>query len=318
MYLNPSMAGTGEKGRLNIIGQKFNIKTDGILSPVFYTSSLSFDKHLADIKGGIGINMLDTRTSNSITSTTSLLLSYSPYISIFSKKCIIKPAIEGGINLSRINNSEYFLKAPFVFDSIPPDKNFHKQYFYEINAGILVYKNNFNVGIALKQINQPRYESAGYNYKIPIKYTLHSGLLIPKKNGLRNSSLYTYLVYKQAKHSFGPVENFLALGIIYNRNDSAQSKFNLWRVIKNHSLYGFYLGYQPYRTLTISEISFQYGLRIKSIQINYSYILTQSGNFFKDFGVFAHSNSYIIHEVSFSFKFLSQKKMHQPVNTLHL
>ena len=195
IYTNPAMAGTGAcngGGRINL-----NYRNQWPSLPgTFVTTIASYDQHFDGIGGGIGlIAMNDVAGEGKLTSTT--LAGIYSYQLVVSRKFTMR----FGLEAQYVNRSLDWKKLRFP-DQIDPTKGFtlptqepinpNKISYPNFSGGVLGYTEKFYCGFAVHNMIEPIQSFLGtQDSKLPRRYTLHSGLVIPLDNSydMANSNM---------------------------------------------------------------------------------------------------------------------------------
>lgn len=162
----PSLAGSSKCGRLgvNYLNRFIN---DG-----FYNSvSVSFDKHVDFLQGGIGIYASDDRFIRNDHRTTSFSAMYSYTVSISTtlsvktglKASLIHSSMKESFGFNELNSMSY----KTIDGGLPGmDKT-----CFSIGAGILFFSKKFVISASLDHLNKPiENEYSTYKFKLPVRY----------------------------------------------------------------------------------------------------------------------------------------------------
>ncbi len=202
VYTNPAFAGSSNVGRgvLNYRSQWPSI------SGTFRTFSASYDEHFDVINGGFGVLVTGDEAGEGTLQSFSLS-------GIYSYQIIINKFITIRAGIQVVQKSIEFGKLKF-YDQIVKQKGFiydtreqiaSPTIFYpNFSAGLVTYTNYFYAGVAAHNIIEPK---QGFfqtqESKVPIRYTAHTGLMIPlvkTKNEKRASNLYPNVIYMRQQN----------------------------------------------------------------------------------------------------------------------
>lgn len=187
VYTNPAMAGNAfcnfqAAGRFSI-----NYRNQWPSLPGTYrTMAASFDQHIDEINGGIGIMATYDRAGQGLLTTTTLSAVYAYVMPLNRKKTFfLRAGLQGTLGQKSID----FTKLQWA-DQIHPTRGFIYQTnepfandrvtFPNFSTGLLAYSSKFYVGFAVHNLTQPVqsfYKSD--NGIIPRRYTFHTGAVIP-------------------------------------------------------------------------------------------------------------------------------------------
>jgi len=198
LYLNPAFAGTDKCPRLvmNYRNQWPN------LTGSFVTTCASYDQHVETISGGLGLMVMNDRAAQNTLNTTTVSGIYS-YQQAINRKFSIK----AGFQASYFQKTLDWSKLTFN-DMIDPRKGF----IYETNdiprgggvknvdfsAGILGFSKMFYGGFAVHHLNEPNESLIVGTSRLPMKYTVHGGAVIPiKKKYGEGTKLSPNILYRR-------------------------------------------------------------------------------------------------------------------------
>jgi len=199
LYLNPAFAGTNRCPRL-VMNYRNQWPS---LSGNFVTTSASYDQHVSTIQGGVGLLVLNDRAANGTLNTTSVSGIYS-YQQAVSRKFSLK----AGFQASYFQKTLDWSKLTFG-DMIDPKMGFIYQTndiqrggqvkAIDFSAGILGFSDKFYGGFAVHHLNEPNESLILGTSRLPMKYTVHAGAVIPieKKSRDNDAKLSPNLLYRR-------------------------------------------------------------------------------------------------------------------------
>lgn len=216
IYTNPAFAGSSTVARCVL---NYRSQWPGIAG-TFKTYSASYDEHFDAINGGIGLIVTSDEAGVGTLRTTSVSGIYAYQISI-NKYLTVRASIQGGIQQKSID----FNKLQF-FDQIVRQQGFVRPTqetpvntnptYANFAAGFIAYTDRFYGGFAAHNITEPRQGFySTQNDNVPMRYTFHSGLVIPISNQAdqnRAVNIWPNVLYMQQS-----LFNQLNLGIYVNR-----------------------------------------------------------------------------------------------------
>ncbi len=261
IYTNPAMAGTGScngGGRMNI-----NYRNQWPSLPGhFVTSMASYDQHFDGIGGGIGIiAMNDVSGEGKLTSNT-LAGIYSYQLQV-NRKFTMRFGLEAQV----VSRSLDWRKLRFP-DQIDPTKGFvlptnepidRRVITYpNFSTGVLGYTERFYIGLAVHNLIEPIQSFLGtQDSKLPRRYTLHSGLVIPIDNAYEPTMTFSPNMLLMVQNKFTQ----LNLGFYFNKGPLVTG---LWY----RQTFGTYANSDALMVLV--------GFRKERFKFGYSYDLTVS------------------------------------------
>jgi len=180
LYLNPAYAGSVRCPRLVA---NYRNQWPGIAGS-FVTYSASFDRHLDDLNGGIGVMFYSDNMAQKTITTNSISAFYSYQIS-FSRNFSVRAGIQFTYNQTRIDPSKFSFgdmidpRYGFVLKTAEQFPTQLKSY-PDFSAGAIGFSKNYFGGIAVHHIGQPDQafiRSNANNSKLPMKLTVNAGAI---------------------------------------------------------------------------------------------------------------------------------------------
>jgi type IX secretion system PorP/SprF family membrane protein len=185
MYTNPAMAGSafcnyGAAGRVAL-----NYRNQWPSLPgTFRSFAASWDQHIPDLGGGLGIMAFRDVAGTGLLTTTSFSGVYS-YMLPVNKKLYMRFGLQATYSDKRIDVT----KLRFS-DQIDPTQGFvrptNEQFpttsigFPNFAAGWMMYTSKFYFGLAAHNIVEPNQSFfRNPDGKLPRRYTMHSGAILP-------------------------------------------------------------------------------------------------------------------------------------------
>ena len=196
LYLNPAFAGTARCPRVC-----FNYRNQwpGI-SGTFVTYSASYDQHIDEIGGGIGLIMTNDRAGQATINTTNISGIYSYQLNVTREF-----SIKMGLQATFMQKSVDWTKLNFG-DMIDPRRGFiyntnevpgvTNKTNVDFSAGVLGYSRKYFFGFAVHHITEPDEGFLGTS-KLPMKYTGHAGAVIPLGGKYSESSISPNILFQK-------------------------------------------------------------------------------------------------------------------------
>ena len=214
MYLNPAFAGSSMCPRL-----VFNYRNQwpGI-SGTYITYSASYDQHVEAIAGGLGVLVTSDQAGEGTINTTNASVIYSYYLPVtreFSVKLGVQATFaQKNVDWTKLTFGDMIdQKLGFVNRTSEVEPNTTSSNL-DFSAGILGYSKSFFIGGSAHHLTEPN-ESfySGGNSPLPMKFTVHSGAIIPigrqsyksrrrrrrNRNALPESSISPNVLYQKQK-----------------------------------------------------------------------------------------------------------------------
>jgi type IX secretion system PorP/SprF family membrane protein len=178
------------------------------LKGTFVTTSASYDQYVDALQGGLGVFVINDKAGTGAINSTSVSGAYSYQLPL-SKTVAAKIGLEATYVQKNFDRSKLTFgdqiedRAGFVDitkETIPSEK----KEFADFSSGVIVYSSSVYGGIAVSHLTQPvesfNFSSAGQS-RLPIKYTVHVGAVIPLGKDKKNASSYIApnILYVQQK-----------------------------------------------------------------------------------------------------------------------
>ncbi len=258
LYLNPAFAGTTKCPRF-VMNYRNQWPS---LTGTFVTTSASYDQHVETISGGLGLIVMNDRAAQNTLNTTTVSGIYS-----YQQPINRKFSIKAGFQASYFQKSLDWSKLTFG-DMIDPRKGF----IYETNdiprggnvknidfsAGILGFSQMFYGGFAVHHLNEPNESLIVGTSRLPMKYTVHAGAVIPIKEKYKDGSTLSPNILYRRQGEFQQ----LNLGLYVNKGP----------IVAGVWFRGLLFG-EKYRDSFIATL----GVQNENIRVGYSYDVTISG-----------------------------------------
>jgi type IX secretion system PorP/SprF family membrane protein len=184
LYLNPAFAGTARCPRICL---NYRNEWPG-LNNAYITYSASYDQHVNNLSGGIGILATSDRAGDGTLTTNRISGIYSYQLQV-NREFTMKFALEGTYHQKSLDWSKLTFgdmidrRRGFVWNTNEIQVSNRTQ-AVDVSAGILGYSKRYFFGFAAHHITQPE---EGFitkqNVKLPVKFTGHAGAMIPLEKG---------------------------------------------------------------------------------------------------------------------------------------
>lgn len=293
--INPSYVGLIDGSVLNV---NMRVLNQALFSDFYnraFVSTISFNgKFGSKEMNGVGIIIKDYRPKNSIESETGLYTMYSRKFQL-RENLIIYPS--GSINLKH----NYFdvVKLLSQNANIYSDSNQKKvnRYTYSMIFGTIMSINKINIGVSVSNLFRSKMYWISSNNDLPTWYNFSLDYIYQLK---KSNSFHFYLKYQNNRYS----NNFRIPG---DESSSFASYYcnKKWIVGGQIGLHSYYAD-DFLQILLPKEFGFNLGYKLNQLSeiivSKKSYLLSSGTVLFSS--KLSHINSY---EVSFKYKFLSQK-----------
>jgi type IX secretion system PorP/SprF family membrane protein len=273
LYLNPAYAGKDYCPKFVISHRN---QWPGIQFP-YLTYNASFDKYIESLHGGIGIRLMKDDQGGGVFNQISADLIYAYQTRIF-KDITLNFALEVSLFQKSINTRDltfYNMLDPLQGSIYPNTEYIDHEKFNTIDfsSGILIsYKKNF-FGFSASHIPQNMID--GHNQYLPFKLTFHYGTII----------MFDKNDTKQNKFILEP-------NIVFIRQQNMNSLYYGTYFDINAMSFGIFLRHNL--KLHFDALVASYHLRIKKLEIGYSYDITLSRFYGQTLGSHELSLIYIL------------------------
>ncbi len=222
----------------------------------FNTLQTSYNQYFSALHGGIGINIAKERLGGNTFNSTYANAMYSSHFKI-NRRTKLALAIESSYYQNTFNASQLVFSN--MIDDLngvifPSVENFVNEdvKFIDFSTGILFYQKKIFLGISASHLRQ--FMLSGEQYFLPIKYSFQAGYRLsfdPFDLRKEQYAIMPILVYQQQqKHQF--------------------LKYGFYFIKKNCS-FGLWLKQSFYPHFTNDAIILTFSVKIKKMQITYSY-----------------------------------------------
>lgn len=205
LELNPAFAGSQHYHRLIM---NYRNQWPEVGRP-YVSYAISYDRHVADINSGFGIQVKQDRQGKGALTTTTVTGIYS-YLVKFRPDAGLRLAV----GISAIQNSADLSNLDFpdmidpIFGSIyehnqADDPSNLKKLSVDFSTGAMFFMGKYTVGAAVQHLSEPSLAFSD-DARLPMKYTLHAGAEFPiHGRGLRDvrySINPLFMFQKQSTH----------------------------------------------------------------------------------------------------------------------
>ena len=178
LYLNPAFAGAAPKGapRTNL---NYRDQWPGI-GRTFITTSVSYDKHVDKVGGGLGVLILNDRSGDGNIQLNSASLIYSYNLAV-SKTFAIKAGFEASFRMLNLDWTEFTFgdmidpRRGFIYQTGDVPRGNGRRGFFDASAGFVGFGKNFYFGGAVHHLNRPDESMILGESKLPMRFTGHMG-----------------------------------------------------------------------------------------------------------------------------------------------
>jgi len=205
LYLNPGFAGSTPSPRLI-----FNSRLQWAKLPkAFATYAVSGDVYVDRFNSGFGLMAMTDRAGTANLRTTSAGAYYSAKIRL-SENWMFSPGLVFGFGNRNIDLDKLVFGDQIIYNGPTTDeaiRTLGSRSFFDFSSGAVFYNKQFWGGFSVYHINQPNHSLLGEESKLPMRFSIHSGIKIPIKHGpLSKSKLnsispsFVYTVQGEFRH----------------------------------------------------------------------------------------------------------------------
>lgn len=186
MYLNPAMAGSANCPRisLNHRNQWPNLRGS------FITNSISIDKNVEALNGGLGLQIVNDVQGEGVIKGTQVNAIYSYQLQV-SRKITVLTGIQASYHQKTLDKSKLFFgdqidpNYGFIYETQEnPDLIADNVGYSDISLGMMAFTKKYFFGLALHHITQPDDSYIAKSF-LPSRFTIHTGANIAVGRGKR-------------------------------------------------------------------------------------------------------------------------------------
>ncbi|MBL4734706.1 MAG: PorP/SprF family type IX secretion system membrane protein [Flavobacteriales bacterium] len=192
LYLNPAFTGNTIQGR---VGGNYRKQWQGI--PGAFTSySFFYDQNLPKIQSGVGLLVVRDKAG-------SVGLRYTKIGGLYSYKLALTRTlfVNAGVRASYAAHTMDFSFLKFgdqllrddPFSSVETFTTRNISYF-DLSTGFIVYGGRFWLGASFDHLTRPSYSFMGSDAKLPIKYSVHGGYIVPVQRSAKGATVRNLMI----------------------------------------------------------------------------------------------------------------------------
>lgn len=287
IYLNPAFTGSTGCTRVSM-----NSRRQWLSIPGAYSSSiLSIDHYSHSINSGIGFLMLIDKHGAGNIRTNSYNMSYA-YQTYLNHRWSVRFGLQAGYNTMRLDFNDFTFADQIITGSSTTVETqpLSNTGYADFSSGLLLFSKKTWIGFSAHHLNRPINSLIEEDGRLPIKYSLHSGIVIPLGTGTED--------LKYNFQSLSPAFQF--------KKQGRYDQFDLGLYYNYHSLVlgCWYRGIPVLKTYekkysNNDAIAFILGFSSDKLNVGYSYDMTISKLSAASGGA---------HEISFFYKYCNPKK----------
>jgi len=180
LYLNPAMAGSANCPRISMNHRNQWPSLKG----AYVTNSISIDKNVEVLHGGVGLQILNDMQGEGALSNTQVNVMYSYQLQA-SKKLTILTGIQASYQQRALDKTKLFFgdqidpNYGFVFQTNEPLANFADNVSYaDVSLGLMAFTSKYFAGMAMHHITEPE-DAFIATSNLPRRLTVHAGANFP-------------------------------------------------------------------------------------------------------------------------------------------
>lgn len=260
VYLNPAMAGSANCPRVSMS----NRNQWPSLKGAFLTTSVSIDKNVESLKGGVALSIMNDIQGEGAISNTQVSAAYSYQLQV-SRKLTVLTGIQATYNQRGLDKTKLSFGDQihstygFVYDTQESLDQFLDDVTYaDVSLGFMAFTKRYFLGVAMHHLNEPS-DAFIQESVLPKKLTVHTGANFPIGRG-RNMGVVME----------GP---FVTPNLLYQSQNGAE-QLNLGLSLTNESLSGGL--YYRNTFANYDAILIVLGYESNGVRVGYSYDYTVS------------------------------------------
>lgn len=224
IYLNPAMAGSANCPRISLHhrNQWPNIKSS------FVTNSISFDRNFEELRGGVGLQIVNDIEGEGALKNTQVSVMYSYQLQA-SRKLTLVTGIQASYQQRALDKTklQFGDQIDPNYGFVLPTKENINQFadnvgYADISLGIIAYTKKYFGGIAIHHLTEPE-DAFIANSNLPRRLTIHAGT--------------NFSVGKSRNLGLTTDEPFVTPNILYMSQNGAR-QLNVGMSLTNQSLSG--------------------------------------------------------------------------------
>jgi len=283
-YLNPALAGVIDNTKL---GVQYRSQWNNVESP--YTSTLVYAGHYLE-RSKLAFSFTYLGNEEGVSSFQQDFLMFgSSYTFNLNDKVRIVPALQVGYNMEQLNSESFVFGDQLTSGGVTQQtqEDFSGTYsvnYLDFNSGILIVGDKAFIGFSASHLTEPNNSVFGTDDQLSRKYNLHTGYKLIYNEAKERSWIITGLYKSQGKFDQLDLGTYIdakvmAIGLWYRGLPFIK---DFGGITNNESIVGMA------------------GIKIKSLQISYSYDYVLSN---------LSSNA---HEIALNYEFRINKKQVEP------
>ena len=186
MYLNPAMAGSANCPRISLNHRNQWPSLKG----AFVTNSISIDKNVEALNGGLGLQIINDVQGEGVIKSTQVNAIYSYQLQV-SRKFTVLTGIQASYHQKSLDKSKLFFgdqidpNYGFIYESQENTDLIADNVGYaDVSLGMMAFTKKYFFGLALHHISQPDDSYIEESF-LPSRFTLHTGANIAVGNSRR-------------------------------------------------------------------------------------------------------------------------------------
>lgn len=211
-YASPLTLSPSYTGLINGSRVVFNYRDQWPNIPgTFTTYAASIDHYFDRLKSGVGISIVRDVAGTGQLNLTDIGLSYSYDIKI-NKDWHVRPGImfkygQRGIEMAKlIFGDQLDDQGKITGTSREISGAYNKKTYIDVDASALAYHNRYWFGFTVAHLLQPNQSLIGEDSKLPLKFTLFGGTMLPirgdrrRRHEITESVTFSFLYQNQKMH----------------------------------------------------------------------------------------------------------------------
>lgn len=172
LYLNPAFTGANVCTRVAL---SYRNQWPGI-STAYKTYMVGADHFIQKKHLGIGL-LVANDEAGSAQLKNSFILPSAAYEINLDRNTSVRLGVQPGIGMRSVNYSKFLFGDQIARGDNGPsvDNQIRSKVYFDANAGVLLYNNNYYLGLAVFHLNKPNVSLLDDKSRLPMKYTMQGG-----------------------------------------------------------------------------------------------------------------------------------------------
>lgn len=189
LFLNPAFAGGNRDPRL-VMSYRNQWPA---MSGSYVTQAVSYDQHVKNIQGGLGLTVMSDQAGQNTLKTTRITGMYA-YQQNLTRKISLRAALEASYFQKSLDWSNLTFgdmidpRRGFIYETQDTPRGGTIQNV-DFGTGVILFTNKFHLGFAAHHLNEPNESLVVGLSRLPMKLTVHGGAKLPIKTNIKGEEV---------------------------------------------------------------------------------------------------------------------------------